>query len=167
MRNNPLFSRKKTFSAVALGISCLLCSLVGCTDLAILNQHASISNRKWYYNEQPKFSVNVSDNSVKYDMYISLRHSSGYRFSNIFLLLKETSPTDSQKNYRVELKLAELDGRWLGKGSGNLYSHEIRVSKDYLYPDTGIYTYQLEQNMRVNPLLEVVDVGIRIVPSRK
>jgi len=140
--------------------------MTSCNNTAILDQDATITNRKWLYNEQPVFQVKVSDNTVRYDIYLSLRHSLNYRFSNIFLLLKETDPNNKHKTSRVEVKLAEPDGRWLGNGSGSIYSHQVRVASNYLYPDTGTYSYQIEQNMRVNPLLEVVEVGIRIVHSK-
>ena len=37
------------------------------------------------------------------------------------------------------------------------------AKKDYSFPDTGIYTFTVEQNMRDNPLKNVVDVGIKVV----
>lgn len=164
MLNNRCPIKNTRIRSTLLGVFCMF-YMTSCNNTAILDQDATITNRRWLYNEQPIFQVKIPDNTVRYDIYLSLRHSLNYRFSNIFLLLKETTPNNKHKTSRIEIKLAEPDGRWLGNGSGSIYSHQVRVSSNYLYPDTGTYSYQIEQNMRVNPLLEVVDVGIRIVPS--
>jgi gliding motility-associated lipoprotein GldH len=50
----------------------------------------------------------------------------------------------------------------LGSGSGNLYSYQIIFKTGQRFPAKGTYHFELEQNMRDNPLHEVSDMGIRV-----
>jgi gliding motility-associated lipoprotein GldH len=93
---------------------------------------------------------------------LNLRHTGDYKYSNIFILVHEISPEGKTITERKEVKLALPDGEWLGKGSGNLYSYQVLVKSKYRFAKKGNYVFQLEQNMRDNPLREVSDVGIRI-----
>ena len=67
---------------------------------------------------------------------------------------------------RFEIKLADLDGEWLGKGSGNLYSYQVSALTNFKFPEKGTYTFSIEQNMRDNPLHEVNDVGLRVEKAK-
>ena len=63
---------------------------------------------------------------------------------------------------RYEFTLANKDGDWLRKGSGNLYSYQMPFKTNYKFPAKGIYRFEIEQNIRDNPLHEISDVGIRV-----
>jgi gliding motility-associated lipoprotein GldH len=58
--------------------------------------------------------------------------------------------------------LANLEGEWQGTGSGNLRSHQLVLFKNYHFSQAGTYVFELEQNMRDNPLKEVSDIGLRV-----
>lgn len=143
---------------------CLISYLFSaCTSDAYFEENRVITNRSWEYSEIPSFEVQIDDNTVKYDVYINLRHTNKYDFSNIFLLLHEKGKGLKDTAYRKEIKLAELDGRWIGKSSGSLYHIQHLAKENFTFPDTGKYIFRIEQNMRVNPLLDISDVGIKVI----
>lgn len=74
--------------------------------------------------------------------------------------IKKTSVT------RYEVKLAGKDGEWFGKGSGNLYSYQVPFKTNIKFPAKGNYHFEIEQNMRDNPLHEVSDVGLRVEKAK-
>jgi len=139
---------------------------VSCTDTAVLDENAAIENRAWHYEDQPRFTAHITDVSRPYHVYLNLRHTPDYAYSNIFVLLHQQSPNGRDTTERVELTLAEPDGRWVGRGSGSAYAHQHLVWESIHFADTGNYVFTLEQNMRENPLREVIDVGIRVEPAR-
>lgn len=150
----------KKFLLILPLLTALLVS--GCTDPnAITDQNTSIENRNWSYANRIKNDVKIDDVSVPYNIYINLRVTGDYRYSNIFVLLRRNGPGVNSLT-RFEIKLAEPDGRWLGKGSGNLYSYQVPVITNFKFPAKGTYHFQVEQNMRDNPLHEVSDVGLRV-----
>lgn len=152
-------ARKKLLVALPAIIVLLA---TGCTDPnAIIDQNTSIENRNWSYANTIKNDVKIDDASIPYNIYVNLRVTGDYRYSNIFVLLRRNGPGLNSLT-RFELKLAEPDGRWLGTGSGNLYSYQVPVITNFKFPAKGTYHFQIEQNMRDNPLHEVSDVGLRV-----
>lgn len=149
---------------ILFGICFIMAVFTGsCTDSAYFEQNKSIENRSWEYNNSPKFDVTIDDTDARYDVFINLRHGGGYDFANIFVLLHQKGPQLLDTAYRQEISLAQLDGRWLGRSAGALYEVQHLAHRDFMFPDTGIYTFTIEQNMRQNPLLDVSDVGIKLV----
>lgn len=78
-------------------------------------------------------------------------------------MVYEKGPHTKEYIFRKELKLAQLDGKWTGKSAGSLYTQQSLIHKDYVFPDTGVYHFSIEQNMRDNPLMEISDVGLNII----
>jgi len=137
--------------------------MYACKDQnTLVDTNQEIEKRTWTYIDKVKVPVTISDSSQAYNVYLNLRHTGDYKYSNIFILVHEISPEGKTITERKEIKLALPDGEWLGKGSGNLYSYQVLVKSKYRFAKKGNYVFQLEQNMRDNPLREVSDAGIRI-----
>ena len=140
--------------------------LNSCSDPnAVVDQSTPIDNHNWSYTNTVKTSVKIDDTSIPYNLYINLRVTGEYKYSNIFVLLHKNGPKLKGVT-RFEIKLANLDGEWLGTGSGNLYSYQVPLITNFKFPDKGTYTFEIEQNMRDNPLHEVNDVGMRIEKAK-
>ena len=154
----------------SLGIlSCLMVTLItGCTDPdRVMDENTSIANHNWSYGNKVKFDVQVDDPSIDYNLYFNVRVTADYKYSNMFVLvyqsgndIKKVTPT------RYELKLATATGEWLGKGSGSMYSYQIPFRTQYRFPAKGKYRFEIEQNMRDNPLRSVSDVGLRVEKAK-
>lgn len=136
----------------------------GCTDNALVDSNFEISNHNWSYIKRIKVPVTIKDISKKYNLYFNLRHTADYRYSNIFVLIRQTTPDRKTRTDRKEFRLAYPDGEWLGSGSGNIYSYQLPFIQNYSFPKPGTYNFEFEQNMRDNPLREVTDVGLRVEP---
>ncbi|PPL03064.1 gliding motility-associated lipoprotein GldH [Parapedobacter indicus] len=137
----------------------------GCTDTAVLDQNVAIVNHAWHYEDQPQLTAHITDVTRPYNIYLNLRHTPDYAYSNVFVLLHQRQPNGRDTTERLELTLAESDGRWLGRGNGSVYTHQHLIKESIHFPDTGNYVFTLEQNMRENPLREITDVGIRVEPA--
>lgn len=137
--------------------------LGGCTDAgAVLDTNQPIADRNWSYVNKAKFDFRIDDEKAAYNLYFNVRVTDNYKYSNLFVLIHQTNPGGIKKTTRYELKLASRDGEWLGKGSGNLYSYQVPFQTNIKFPARGSYHFEIEQNMRDNPLHEVSDVGLRI-----
>ena len=141
----------------------ILFAQAGCTDKkAVIDQNTEILNHNWNYVNKLRFPVKIDDEKIVYNLYMNLRVTADYKYSNLFVLITQTGPDKKTIIKRYELKLATKEGEWLGTGSGNLYSYQLSFLTDYKFPVKGTYTFQIEQNMRDNPLHEVNDVGLRV-----
>ena len=144
-------------------IALVLLLAQGCTDPnAVIDQNTAIANHNWSYVNRVKYDVKIDDISVPYNLYFNVRVSGSYKYSNMFALLRQTSPGKKTQITRYEFKLANKDGEWLGSGSGNLYSYQLPLRTRYIFPAKGVYHFEIEQNMRDNPLHEVIDAGLRV-----
>jgi gliding motility-associated lipoprotein GldH len=137
--------------------------ITGCSDPnAVIDQNVVIANNNWSYVNKIKTKVTITDETIPYNLYMNLRVTADYKYANLFVLIKQVNPDKQAKTTRYEFKLANADGEWLGDGSGSIYSYQVPFRKDYKFPSKGVYTFEIEQNMRDNPLREVTDVGMRV-----
>jgi len=135
----------------------------GCNDHeTIIDQNTPVADHHWPYLNKFKFDVKIDDQKAAYNLYMNLRVTADYKYSNIFVLITQVGPDKKTKVNRYELRLAAKDGEWFGEGSGNLYSYQAPFRRGYVFPAKGTYTFYIEQNMRDNPLKEVSDVGLRV-----
>jgi len=148
-----------------IGLLSLVLLLTSCTDNAIVDINKEISDRNWSYIKKISIPVKIDNEKQAYDLYMNLRHTAAYKYSNIFVLIHQSGPGVKRTTERKEFKLAYPDGEWLGSGSGNLYSYQLLFRKNYKFPAKGVYLFEFEQNMRDNPLSEISDVGLRVEPS--
>lgn len=150
------------FCAAALSIL-----IAGCTDpAAVIDQNTPVNNHNWMYAGKFSYPVKINDEKIPYNLYMNLRVTADYKYSNLFVLITQTGPDKRSKITRYELKLASKDGEWLGNGSGNLYNYQVPFRTNYKFPAKGVYHFTIEQNMRDNPLREVSDVGLRVERAR-
>jgi gliding motility-associated lipoprotein GldH len=146
-----------------LPVLVLALAWAGCTDPnAIIDQSTEIVNHNWSYANLVGNSVKIDNEKIPYNVYLNLRVTGDYKYSNIFVLIHQTGPDGKSNTTRYEFKLANADGEWLGEGSGNLYNYQVPFLTNYTFPKKGIYQFKIEQNMRDNPLHEVSDVGLRV-----
>lgn len=144
-------------------IGCILLLLFGsCDSNTIIDENVSINKKEWIRSNKPSFDIHISDISKKYDIWLNIRHTSNYPYSNLFLLVHQTGPKTKAYIFRKELKLADADGRWTGISAGSLYTQHSLIHKNYSFPDTGVYHFAFEQSMRDNPLMEIADIGLNI-----
>jgi gliding motility-associated lipoprotein GldH len=155
---------KRIFNFIPLiFFAAILPVLTGCGDKnVVIDQNVDIAAHNWTYVNKVKFDVNIEDEKVPYNLYMNLRVTSDYKYSNIFVLITQANPDKKAKVNRYELKLANKDGEWLGEGSGNLYSYQSPFRTNYKFPAKGTYHFYIEQNMRDNPLREISNVGLRV-----
>lgn len=145
----------------------ILCICIGgsCEQTSIINDNKPIDNKAWLNTSPPRFQFHISDKTKRYDVLMDVRHTPEYAFSNLFVLIYQRGPDKKQYTFRKEIKMARSDGKWIGKSSGSLYNNQSIIHKDYQFPDTGMYTISIEQHMKENPLKEITDVGLTVVPK--
>src|SRR5699024_10607155 len=140
-------------------------SVESCRKQSILDENEAIHARRWYREQEAAFNVKIDSRSTAYDLFLNIRNSVNFQFSYLFLVLELRNPNSSKVNYVVKIKMTNGEGLWIGKGSGNIYSQQVRFLSDYHFPDSGMYTFKVKQNMRANPVEGIHDVGIRVTAS--
>jgi gliding motility-associated lipoprotein GldH len=148
-------------------VSAAVLLLCGCADDVVFQSDAPIPDGAWSNALKPAFTFDISDTLNKHDVYIDVRHTNDYAYSNLYLFIDLEGPGGRSKRDTVECLLADPMGRWLGKGTGFILASRTREAKVLYklgnrFPAKGQYTIRLEQAMRDNPLPGVIDVGVSI-----
>jgi gliding motility-associated lipoprotein GldH len=133
-----------------------------CDTDAVFDKNIKIPDYDWDMNNVVKLDAEIKDTIHPHDIYISVRNASGYQFSNLFLFLTTKTPKGETARDTVELTLADARGKWLGEGMGDIWDNQILFKKNFRFPEAGTWHFELQQAMRINPLPQIMDVGMRI-----
>lgn len=146
------------------GLVLLFIALVfaSCDKSRVYEKNIKIPEFKWDMNNVLQFEVPITDTATAYNMYFNIRNASGYAYSNLFLFFTVRSPDGRRERDTVEIKLADETGKWLGDGLGDIWDNQVLFKRDFRFPASGTYFFEMEQAMRVNPLPYIMDAGIRI-----
>jgi len=146
-------------------IVCISCLLGGCLPAPYYQKEAFIPQNAWMYAFKPSFTFDITDTISNYQPYFIIRHSQSYPYCNLWMWVYVKTPGDTiEKKERINVVLAEATGKWLGRGMGEIYEQRLPISfgDSVRLNRKGTYKITLEQNMRINPLPEVMDVGLRV-----
>src|SRR4051812_19485865 len=114
-------SRFLTFSPSHFLTFCLLFALSSCDKNAVFDKNISIPDYRWDMNNIIRLETTIEDTVHPHNIYINVRHASGYPFSNIFLFLNTRTPKGEMARDTVEIPLADERGKWLGDGMGDIW----------------------------------------------
>lgn len=121
----------------------------------------------WNRKNKISFFVNVIDTVTPHNFYINVRNASDYPFSNLFLFMETRYPQSTYSKDTLECVLADVSGKWLGDGSGDIWDNQILFKRNFKFKRKGLHVFTLEQAMRLENLPQILDVGIRIEKSIK
>jgi gliding motility-associated lipoprotein GldH len=150
----------KRSAYILLFISTLF--ITACDQKRVFEDYQNLKDNAWHINQKPTFYLEVNDTTTEHNVYFNIRHTGLYKYSNLFVLFTIQGPKAKAETQRLEFKLAEADGKWLGSGLGDIFSNQIKVMENVKFPRKGVYSFSIEQNMRDNPLLGVEDIGVRV-----
>ena len=152
---------------VLVACAALFC---GCIESPYYQKQHAVPQNSWDYKYMPTFEFEVTDTTSLYNVYFLMRHTEAYPFANIWMNIYTKQPGDTAfSKQRVNVPLAATagpnNGQWLGRGMGGIWEHKLRITHEgdtAILRKKGKYTFKFEQNMRINPLPEVLQVGLRI-----
>lgn len=142
---------------------CLLLSLNACDTNRVYEKNEDIDQQEWLSTDSLYFDFEISDDAPK-NVYLNFRHRFGFNWRNVWINLKMQLPNDSIYVMPVNIPLSQPDGQWYGDCSGDvcLMQYPLEDFTSYSFADTGIYHITLYHDMREDPLLEVLSVGLRV-----
>lgn len=135
--------------------------LGSCKSDVVYDQNLFLPAEGWHYKNKAAFDITIDDTTHYHNFFINLRINSDYEYSNLYVLMYGKSPAGDSTVRRIDLTLAAPDGKWLGKGTASVISYRIPIIQKYA-PKPGTYHFEIEQNMRVNTLPNVINVGIAV-----
>lgn len=140
-----------------IGLFALLIS--SCGEKPHFDQFYAFDLNEWSQDVKPRFEVEVKDTSKWYDMVITLRTTTDYAHSNLWIFLNSETPSGATAREPYQFYIADERGAWLGRKSGTFVENEI-VFRKRKFPEPGVYSFVLEQAITEETIDEVINVGL-------
>jgi gliding motility-associated lipoprotein GldH len=74
-------------------------------------------------------------------------------------------PDGKKASSRVEIMLANNEGKWYGEGLGDIWDYRVQIQENAFFNQPGNYVFTIQQNMRQDPLPGIMAIGLRIENS--
>lgn len=150
-------------TALLLLVVCM--AVVSCRQLDVYEKNVSIPAYQWKQNFVPGFDFEISDTSSQYNIFIVLRHTDAYRYSNIWLNIAGLLQNKDTLVHlpHVELQLGKDGKGWEGTGMDDIWEVRKPITRGPVqFKKAGLYHFTVAQMMREDPLLNVMSVGVRV-----
>lgn len=151
--------RKRIWIFCLIGMIALIQS---CDSNRIYEEYKKIPSYNWDMNHVLRFEVNVVDTVSAHNLYVNVRNTGAYSYSNIWLFMRQISPLGDAFDDKLECKLATETGEWYGSGFGDIFDLKIPYKQNVVFKKSGVYIFEIQHGMRDRELKDVVNVGLRI-----
>lgn len=144
----------------------LAVGFVSCQNENKKEVYHSFNNNTWNTDSIVSFELDNIDTTSSHDLYLMVRHTTNFKFQNLFLFTNFENQQDT-----LELFLSEKSGRWLGKGFGEIKELKVRLKENVNFKENQDQIFSVEQAMRYEDLekiinlTEIVAVGIGLYKS--
>lgn len=135
--------------------------VAGCDSNRYFEEYKPIKGEAWSMANKQLFEVDIADTNAVFSLFFNVRHTSSYRYRNMFVFLETTFPDGQQFRDTLECMMADASGKWYGSGS-EIKDHRFLFKRHVAFSQAGTYLFEFEQAMREDPLEHVKDVGLRI-----
>jgi gliding motility-associated lipoprotein GldH len=146
---------------IILGVMVLLLHCQSCDSGMVYDQYMPTEQGMWRWQDAKEFKADVSDTISMHNIYLQVRHTVEYPMSNLYMLVHVKAPSGQHLTDTINMVLAAPDGKWTGRGNGNIRELMLLYRKQTKFRVPGTYVFTLEQAMR-QAELPVTDLGVRI-----
>jgi gliding motility-associated lipoprotein GldH len=142
--------------------------LSACVRTELFEKNVAIPGHAWTYSFKPQITFDIQDTSASYHIFVVVRHTDAFRYNNLWVRLKSSAPGDSTvSTQQFDLPLA-VQNRWTGTGMDDIFEHRILLYRQPVkFSKPGEFSIVIEQVMRENPLLEMLNIGIRLEKAER
>jgi gliding motility-associated lipoprotein GldH len=122
----------------------------------------------WHTDSIITISHGVVDSTTKHNLYLKVRHNTDFEYQNIFLFVSFKEKTDT-----IEVILSEKNGKWLGKGFGDIKEVDYCFAENVTFNSNQAISITIEQAMRygdepeITSLKGIIALGINVKKSEK
>ncbi len=145
--------------------------LTSCHQNTTFDRYTAVPNG-WPKKQTIRYQFNITDTIQNFDLFLNIRTTESYPFSNLFLIVNMHYPDGQIQKDTLEFLMANPDGTMLGHGYTTTKEHKLWYRghrKPFIFPQTGPYEITIAHANRelgqidgVELLNGVIDVGFSI-----
>ena len=145
--------------------------IASCDSNRVFDEYKSVPNQ-WHKDSIISFKVNPLDSTNNYNLFINLRNTNEYKFSNLFLIVEMDFPNGKILKDTLEYKMADPNGKFLGTGFTDVKENKLwykGYNDPFVFNESGEYVVHIQHAMRQNGqangidnLEGITDIGFRV-----
>jgi len=145
-----------------LSIASFILIFASCDEGRIFDDYVSIPDAKWIKDNIVSFEFVLDDTLSRNQVYIKVRNTVDYPYSNLYLFTKVDFPDGRILKDTIEYEMTNAEGMWLGTGVSGIKNNLLYYKKDVVFYEKGKYTFSVQHGMRMDSLVGIQNVGLRI-----
>ncbi|WP_055447940.1 gliding motility lipoprotein GldH [Lacinutrix mariniflava] len=142
--------------------------LVSCDSKGVFDDYETVPE-VWNKDKTISFNVSPPDSTKAYNLFVNLRNTDAYKYSNLFLIVEMNFPHGKSVVDTLEYKMTKPNGEFLGTGLSSVKENKFWYKEGVIFSETGDYTVNIKHAMRENGevngvanLEGITDIGFRI-----
>ena len=147
----------------------IILMLASCRQNQVFNSSKAIDQKGWHKDSILSFTLPTSDTLKPHNLFINIRNTNTYPFSNLYLIAQLNHPNGKQKIDTIQYQMAKPNGEWLGTGATSIKENKLWYLENFQFTENGQYSINIQHAMRANGNTEgiiylkgISDVGIQI-----
>ena len=158
-----IISRKNKllcFTSVLLFI--LLAS--SCSQNEAYFQYRELKNAEWERYDTLYFEIDSIQSSGLHTVYLEVTNNVNYPYQNLWLFAQDNFTDSTYVEHKIECRLADESGKWLGSGFGSLYQTSFVYRGNIVFsPERKDYRVKIVHGMRDEVLTGIERIGVKII----
>ena len=158
---------------LVLGFLFVLLGFSACDSNRVYDEYKTLPNQ-WNKDSIITFNVTPPDSTNAYNVFVNLRNTGEYKYSNLFVIISTRFPNGKVITDTLEYRMTKPNGEFLGTGFSDLKENKLWYKEDVVFQESGAYQFTVQHAMRENGKVDgivnlegITDVGIRIEKSLK
>jgi gliding motility-associated lipoprotein GldH len=158
---------------LGLGFLFVLLGFSACDSNRVYDEYKTLPNQ-WNKDSIITFNVTPPDSTNAYNVFVNLRNTGEYKYSNLFVIISTRFPNGKVITDTLEYRMTKPNGEFLGTGFSDLKENKLWYKEDVVFRESGVYQFTVQHAMRENGKVDgivnlegITDVGIRIEKSLK
>jgi gliding motility-associated lipoprotein GldH len=146
----------------------LLSGFTSCDSSRVFDEYKSVPNQ-WHKDSIIEFNITPSDSITPYNLFVNIRNTSDYKYSNLFLIVEINFPNGKVVNDTLEYLMTKPNGAFLGTGFSDVKENKLWYKERVVFSETGEYKVKIQHAMRENGTINgvdnldgITDIGFRI-----
>lgn len=160
-RNGMNTTRKKLRNILPAIV--LAFALYGCESKVFYSDFREVPAEGWQREVPMSFVLPDSAGMATADLTLNLRHDNNYPYRNLWLVVDYVGDNRVLDSDTVNMELCDKFGNWHGSGIGKLFQFSKTLKQSL--PVGKVQKVVLWQDMRVDTLIHIEDVGVSLSPS--
>jgi len=137
-----------------------------CNKNKVYEEHkTNFPQFRWEKSNVVEFNPEIIDTTSNYKITVALRHVFGFNLKSIKIDLEIISPSGKKITNEYILSFYDDEGNLLSLCAGDICDMEQLIEDDFSFNETGTYEINIYHLMNINPLPNIMEVGLIIEKS--